>query len=292
MNPIPKLFIAIAAALAVVQAGCGLSTVQRDAVGQFASATTHIGQLTSAELPRLRQATIAMNAKSIALKGTANPDDLDGPLDPSVIATRLAATDALVEYGELLATLAQESTGMDELRQASDKFVSSFRRVAKRKVSDRQLEGLGRLLYESGQWWLNKKKADALKELVPTVQDDVASICDLLIQDFDLQGLHLIQATKTAVNRLKVDSNIALNTPQTSYSDRWIAIDAQLIAEQEDARLQILSTQATQALQALKAANAELARVLEDKTGPIEKIKQAVHEVKGLAQALKVIAAR
>ncbi|RMH32677.1 MAG: hypothetical protein D6690_13350 [Nitrospirae bacterium] len=292
MHPIPKLFIALAAALTIVQAGCGLSTVQRDAVGRFASATIHIGQLTSSEFPRLRQATIAMNAKSLALNGTANPDDLDGPLDPSVIATRLAATDALVEYGELLMALAQESTGQEELRRASDKFVSSFRRVANKTLSDRQLEGLGKLLYESGQWWLNKKKADALKALVPAVHDDVAKICDLLIQDFDLQELHIIQATQTAVNRLKVDSNIALNTPQTSYSDRWIAVDARLLAEREGARLQILSTQAIQALQTLKTANAELVQVLEDEAGPIEKIKQAVQEVKGLTQAIKAIAGR
>lgn len=289
MNPFSLL---LALTFVLAQWGCGLSHVQQDAVARLASASAQIGDMTSAELPKLRQATIAMNAKSVALQGTANPADLDGPLNPDVIAVRVAATDALVEYGALLSALADDDTEAAALRRASDRFVSSFRRLAGRNVSDRQLDGLGKLLYEAGQWWLDKKKADALKELVPTVQDDIAKICDLLIEDFDLQGLHLIQGVNTAVNRLKVDSNIALSAPNTSYSDRWIAIDAQLMAEREHARLVVLSTQARTALETLKTANTELARVLEEEGSPIERIKQLGSEVKGLAQALKAIAGR
>ena len=272
-------------------AACGLTTAQRSAVGQFASASATSGEFIATELPHMRDAAMDLNASSVVLRGRADYAKLDDHFPLEVITVRVAAGQALSSYGRLLQALV-EDTQHDQLVQASNHFVTSFKNVGGKSLSDGQYEALGTAVQVIGGLIVEHKKKEALRRIVPQVKPDVDKLCDLFIADFSVTGLNLGQQVANDVDGLKADVSIALAERQASFTDRSLAVQAQVLADREGARAQQNSANAKDTFTKLKQANAQLANVLEDETASINDIQGLAKQVRAWADSLRALSAK
>jgi hypothetical protein len=280
--PIPLLFLALLAS------GCALSPDQREAAARFAMASRDVGEFAAREFTHLRTATIDMNVTSVAIGGTADKSNLDEALDVDRVVARVKAARALTSYGTLLWALVSE-TQEAELKRASDDFVDSVRSVSGHRIGDSQLQGLGQLVQRIGALWVEARKSEAVKRIVPAVAPDVDALCELLIADFSEDSLHVGQGFDATITRLRVDADIALADPSTRYADRLVAMRGQKQAEAASAHLHVISGQAVTTLQALKSANAELDKAIRDDSLSVAEIQAVGVQIKSLKTALEVV---
>ena len=243
--------------------------------------TADIGDFAASEFSHMRAATIDMNVASVAIGGKADKDNLDEAFKPKVVIERVKSAQALSDYGKLLLQLVNE-TQQDELRQASNNFVDSFKSVDGNKLSAAQYEGLGQLVQEIGTLWMEADKADAVKKIVPAAADDVDRLCSLLIKDFDPTQLNLSQGFEATISNLIVDSAIALKDQNATFENRLIASEGMKQASQERDHLNQISSQAVATLKQMQAANAQLKAALENDSLSIEDIKSLGREVNSL----------
>lgn len=272
-----------------VASGCALTVTQRDAAADFAQASSEIGEFASKEFGHFRSATIDMNVTDVAIRGHAKIDNLDGAMNPDRIIERVKAAQALSSYGRLLLSLVNE-TQETELKQASTGFVDSFSTINNRQMSDSQLEGLGRLVQGIGSFWVEAKKAQAVKEIVPAAMNDVNKLCDLLIRDMSPQQDQMATGFETTIRQLKQDADSALESPGTSYADRLIAINGRRKAHEESEHLAKISSQAVRSLETLKEANAQLANALRHDSHSIDDIRMLGKEINSLRIAMDSLA--
>lgn len=267
--------------------GCGLTVNQRDAATRFATASSGFGDFTATEFSSLREATIQMNTKDIAIGGTAKLANLDGAFAVKDITARITAATALSSYGSLLMALVGDTEETD-LRNASDQFVASVKNVPGQKLSDQQLDALGTVVYDIGGFYIEYQKAKAVRKIVKDAKDDIDHICDLLIQDFNPGGLNLAQGVNSTIKRLKADADIALATSGNNVQNRVIAIEAYKFADDQSERAKVIDSQATSILNALKPANTELVKAIDDDHQSSTDIKSLALQLKNLGTALKV----
>lgn len=284
-----QLSCVIASLWTATLSGCALSSQQRQAISQFASASSEIGQFTAAQLPALRQVSIDLNKHSIALGGSASISDLDEAFDPEDIFARVAAAEALSSYGEMLQALVEDTQGQ-ALQEASRTFVSRFKHLPGTRLSDEQLEGVARLVEGIGNFWVERKKAQVLKVVVHQARPDIEIICDRLISDFTRTGLGLSQGMDVTIARVKADADTALAETDLSSAERLVAVEAWARAEAADMRLDTACARAVEALQTLKKANAQLEASLEEPASSIDQIKILGEQIKDLSDAVKLLA--
>lgn len=291
--------------LVATLSGCALTSTQREATSRFAQASSDIGDFATTEFNHFRSATIDMNVTDIAIRGkktllecevdpvTKKPTgkcvpDLDEALKPSPTIERVKSAQALSSYGKLLLTLVTE-TQEAELKKASNNFVDSFKSASNIKMSDTQLEGLGQLVQAIGSFWVEAKKAKAVKQIVKDAGPYVDDLCDLLIDDFSLTTLQVGQGVDKTISNLVGDASIALKENDASYNDRLIAISGLKQAWEEREHLNNISNQAIATLTKLKAANTQLKMAIENDSLSIEDIKAVGKEVSNLKSAVTAL---
>lgn len=266
---------------------CGLTATQRDAAGQFAKASANLGSFASDEFPKLRNAVIEMNMKNVALGVTSKGKDLDGPFDVTRTTTRVKAAEHLSKYGQLLQALVQE-TQEQELKDASDAFVSSASNIPGLTLNEKNAEAAGAIVQRIGGWFIELKKCRAVKKIVPDHQEDVDKIINLLIADFTVEGNNLASGVESVAMRLQGNAEPVWADPDASVSDRFFAIKGKRLAEQHLQRLNTVESKAVKALEQLKKANGTLVAALE-KDASFEDIKALGKQVNELADAVKVL---
>ena len=287
------LWIFSSAMMIVFLSGCALTSTQKEAASRFAQASADIGDFAATEFNHFRAATIDMNVTSIAIHGKAkllndkNEPNLDEALKPESVIERVKSAQALSSYGKLLLSLVTE-TREAELKQASNNFVNSFKSVSGKKLSDAQYEGLGQLVHAIGSFWVEAKKAEAVKSIVKNAGPDIDKLCDLLIEDFDKVGLHSAQGFDATISNLRADADIAL-AKSTSYTDRLIAINGFKQAFVEREHLNHISKTAIASLTKLKAANVQLKQAIESNNLSIDDIKAVGQEMNNLRSAINAL---
>ena len=278
----------------IALSGCALTSTQKEAADSFAQASANIGDFAAIEFNHFRTATIDMNATSIALRGRASllnskdEPNLDEALKPMPVIERVKSAQALSSYGKLLLSLVTE-TQETELKQASNNFVNSFKSVSKKNLSDAQLEGLGQLVQAIGSFWVEAKKADAVKAIVHHAKPDVDKLCDLLINDFDVTAFNLATGFDATISMLEVDAISALKVNNTSYTDRLIAVNGLKQAWGEREHLSNVSKQAIKTLNKLKDANAQLLQAIENDSLSVDDIKAVGQEMSNLKSAINAL---
>ena len=275
----------------LTSSGCALTEKQREATNNFALASVEIGDFSSAEFNHFRTATIDMNVTNVAIRGEAKLlDDKDQPnldekLKPEAVILRVKSAHALSSYGQLLLSLVNE-TQETELKQASSNFVSSFKSVSHKNLTDGQLEVFGELVQKIGSIWVEAKKANAIKKIVPAATSDVDKLSDLLIADFSPAGLNIAQGFDATISNLVKDANLALKDKTIPFSDRLIAIKGLETAWAERDHLNNISNQAIITLKKFKAANAQLNKAILDDCLSTDDIKALGQEVNSLRTAV------
>lgn len=273
-----------------ILSGCGLTPVQQEAVSRFAKASGAIGEISASSFSQSRDAVIKMNVMSIAVNGTGDIKNLDGPLDPDRIFQRISATTSLKSYGELLLALA-ENTQEAELKEASNNFVDSFKSVSNKKLTDEQLESLGIIVREIGGLFVEYKKAQAIRKIVLETEDDVQLICTLLENEFDKHYPATAMAFDDAIKRLRVDSNIALSE-EKGIQNRLIAIEAYQLAITNKEKLDDLAKRIKSLVSSLKKANTQLVGAIKNESHSISDIRAMGAQFKELSDAIRVFSGK
>jgi len=268
---------------------CGLTTPQRAAVRNFSQATAALGEATSGQFVQMRDDVIRMNTarRELAAPG-AHGEPLEGAFAFKDVIARTQAADTLRDYGELLQALVDD-TQEKELQTASDKFVASVRGLpdADKKLSDAQLAAMGKLVQMAGGLWIEKVRKDAIKQIVPQADLQVAVLCDLLAADFDPDGVHLGAGYVLTANRLRTTADTSLkraSNPET----RAAATAAYQLAETSRARRDVLSRAGAAATQ-LKAANKALSEAITSDEITSDDLKSYATTVKTLIDTIKVL---
>ncbi|OQW39850.1 MAG: hypothetical protein A4S08_06440 [Proteobacteria bacterium SG_bin4] len=273
-----------------ILSGCGLTPVQQEAVSRFAKASGAIGEISASSFSQSRDAVIKMNVMSIAVNGTGDIKNLDGPLDPDRIVQRISATTSLKSYGELLLALA-ENTQEAELKEASDNFVDSFKSVSNRKLTNEQLESLGIIVREIGGLLVEYKKAQAIKKIVLETEDDVQLICTLLENEFDKHYPGTAMVFNDAITRLRADANIALSE-EKGIQNRLIAIEAYQFAITNKEKLDDLAKRIKSLVSSLKKANTQLVGAIKNESHSISDIRAMGAQFKELSDAIRVFSGK
>jgi hypothetical protein len=281
------LLLIVGAALAA----CGLTAAQRDAAGRFSRAAVDVGDFAGTTFPAMRQSAIEMNTTDVIIRGHAPADQLDQRFSLNNVAERVAAAQALSDYGTLLRALVEE-TQEEELKKASDNFVASARNVPGKKLSDAQYEALGTLVQGIGSVVVEAKKASAVKKIAVQVQPDIDHLCDLLLEDFDPTGLHLAQGLDITLKRLDSDTDLALAGAHSTFADRALAVQGIQQVTASQGTLAMLKTQATPTVQQLKLANTALVAALNDQQYSLDDLKSLSQQVQGLSAAVRTLAGK
>lgn len=293
--------------IVITLSGCALTSVQKEAVSSFAQASADIGDFASTEFNHFRSATIDMNVTDVAIRGEKSKSllkckidsitkkesyecvpDLDEALKPVATIERVKSAQALSSYGKVLLALVNE-TQEAELKKASSNFVDSFKSISKKSMSNAQLEGLGQLVQAIGSFWVEAKKANAVKEIVKQAEPDVNKLCNLLIDDFTVTALHVGSGVDKTISNLAGDAELSLKASDASYSDRLIAIGGLKQAWGEREHLNNVSKQAIATLTKLQAANKQLLAAIEEDSLSIEDIKALGKEVNDLRTAITAL---
>ncbi len=275
----------------ILLAGCGLTNQQRDAATRLGNASEQIGDAASDEFLKLRDTAIAMNKIDVEIGGSRDYKELDKNFDAKTIAVRVQAAQALASYGKLLTALVT-ATEADQLKTAANDFVSSVKGISGKKLSDSQLEALGSIVQEIGSWIVECKKAKALEKIVPEAAPQVDQLCDLLIEDFSANDLHLAQGADATILRLRGDIDVALADKHAPFAERAAAVEGEMLADDADARLKLVDAQTVESLKKLKCANAQLVLALSNKEYDLADIEQLGKQMKELASSIKTLSGR
>jgi cell division protein ZapA (FtsZ GTPase activity inhibitor) len=278
-------------ALGLVLCGCGLTTSQRAAVRSFSEATAALGEVTGREFIQMRDDTIAMNQRHLALTspGSDPVGSLEGQFTVEAVTVRVQATGTIRTYGELLQALVDD-TQEKELQTAADRFMASVRGLPKanRALKEEQIAALGKLVQEVGGLIVEAKKRAAIKQIVPSASEQIDTLCDLLAGDFDPDQPKLAAQYLIVANRLSVDADTAVRraTDPTARTDAAAAFQ---LAQASRTRLATLVKQASDAVKQLKAANRALAQAVAADEVTREDLIAYVTTVRTLVETAKVL---
>lgn len=277
----------------MVASGCGLTTPQRATVRSFSEATAALGEVTGRELIQMRDSTIAMNQRHLALTKpgpeSAPTKSLEGQFTVEAVTARVQATDTIRTYGELLQALVDD-TQEKELQTAADRFTASVRGLptANRTLKEEQIAALGRLVQMVGGLIVEAKKRDAIKQIVPDASGQIETLCDLLAADFDPDQPRLAAQYLIAANSLSVEADTAVKRT-TDPTGRAAAAAAYQLAESSRVRLATLVKTAADAVTQLKAANRALAQAVASDEVTREDLVSYITTVQNLVETAKVL---
>ncbi|MDP1572844.1 MAG: hypothetical protein Q8M09_14980 [Pseudomonadota bacterium] len=174
--------------LAVSIAGCGLTAKQIVNTQSFGTATANIGKLGEDEFVNIRNGIIQMNKELVAIDNTKTASDLkfDKPTSAEATATRVAATKALKSYGELLVELTTKDR-TDNLQKVANSLIDNTAAALKKDISEESKGAINKLIVGLGSYWIDRKKADAAREIIPAYEGPVNELANLLAEDFSLE---------------------------------------------------------------------------------------------------------
>ncbi|MAD45318.1 MAG: hypothetical protein CMI02_05510 [Oceanospirillaceae bacterium] len=280
--------------LATLTACSALTQSQQKATHTYASATATLGQFSAAELARLRQDIITMNASRFALRKDKKVvhADFDRMVAADDTNVRLSAARALSSYGELLNALLSEDPAQ-ALEDAAEKLADHTAFALGENFDKDKQSALQSVVENIGAVWVERQRAQALKTIIRDYQPAVQALADLLANDLTLDGERrgFMHAYQSAAKSLKNESYRVINHGDAhSYADRKVAVDALLMAEQALQRGQAISQAAGASLQALRTSDDELLKVLSEKDYGYADIRDYARQIRDLVKAYNALA--
>ncbi|MBN1780434.1 hypothetical protein JW948_04860 [bacterium] len=281
--------------LSVLISGCGLTHRQLLKTHQFGSATEKMGALGEEEFENIRSNIIRMNSELMAIDNTKTSASLilDRPASAEATMKRVAACKALRSYGELLVKLADKND-KDNLQTVTESLTQNSALALQTELTDEQIEAIGRCAAGFGHIFIEKKKADALKKIIPAYEKPVHDLARLLMVDFslaaDMDSVGYLKALDITARRLK-NASIRLVNAGAEYSvyERDRAVQAYVLAEQMLTRSESLNKKAVSSIKGLQKANSELVRIMLKDRPEADDIKKYAEEINELMNAYQVL---
>lgn len=287
--------LALSAVVMALVACSHLTGSQQKSTRSYAKATALLGNFSEAEFSRLRRDIIALRSSRFALRNSKKVAEADffNLVYGTELSQRLSAAAALAAYGELLQALVREDIE-DDLEDVAEKLADHTAVVLGDDFNDRQQKGLQQLVEGLGNFWVERKRAQAITEIVSRYQPVVAQLTALLATDLTLEGQQrgLMQLYRSEAKSLRNDSYTIINSgARYSYAERKVAADALLQAEQALQRIQRLTPKADSALQALQRANRQILQILKDKHYQTRDIKDYARKIRDMVRVYNAFAA-
>ena len=288
---ISTLFIGLL--LLSLLSGCGLSSKQVAKTKSFGSATETIGKLGEEELLNIRNGVIKMNENLIAVDSSQNLKvlNLDRGVTVEKLEPRLAAIKALNAYGLLLVELVN-SDRTDNLQKAASSLVENTTLALNTELTEEQDGIINKIIVGLGSFWVEKKKADAAREIIPAYEDPVNQLADLLINDFTVSsksnGL-LLAYHNTASNLRNSSLRYLEEGDKHTILERDRALEIYLSSIEAISYSDEISKKTGKTLLGLKKANSELVEVIKDEYYSKDDIKSYGKQVQDLANMIQII---
>ena len=280
--------------LMVTISGCGLTNKQILQTQSFGTATINIGKLSEDEFINIRNGIIEMNQELLSIDNTkkANSLNFDRPPSAEATATRVAASKALKLYGNLLVKLVTEDR-TENLQKVANSLIDNTSAALKKELSDEKKNAINKIIVGLGSFWIEKKKADAAKEIIPEYQQLVDKLAELLNNDLSLDdgSLGFLKAYDITAKRLKNASMRLVNAgDQYTVLERDRAVQALVMAEKAISRATEIGKKAKKTIASLKKANAELVKVIRNKKYSTADIKAYAKQMQELVNLYQVLA--
>lgn len=272
---------------------CGLTGKQIVKTQSFGSATANVGKIGEEEFVNIRNDIIEMNKLLVSIDNTkkANSLDFDKPTFLEPTSKRVAASKALKLYGELLVELVTEDRS-ENLQKAANALIDNTTSALGKDLSDDKKGAINKIIVGLGSFWIESKKADAVKEIIPLFEKPVNDLADLLIVDFSLDegSLGFLKAYETTASRLKNAAMRLINAgDKYTMSERDRAVEALVLSEMAIKKSSELSKKAKSAIGGLKKANTELVKIIGDKVYTTDEIKEYAKQVQELLNMFTIL---
>lgn len=259
----------------------------------FGAATANIGKLGEEEFVNIRNGIIEMNKELVSIDNTKTADSLvfDKPTYAEPTSKRVAASKALKLYGELLIKLVSEDR-TENLQKAANSLLDNTSAALEKDLSDEKKGAITKIVVGFGSFWVEKKKADAAKEIISAYQQPVAELADLLSEDFSLEdsSLGYLKAYETTAKRLKNASMRLVNAgDKYTVLERDRAVHAFVLSEMAITRSKELSSKAKKSIDGLKKANTELVKVMNNQQYSTDDIKNYAKQIQELVNLYQVL---
>jgi hypothetical protein len=289
-----KISILAALAMVLVLQGCGLTAAQKKAIDDFSSATTLAGKTAVSELATMREEVIAMNIARIQLKGEEKDepglDKLDEAFTLEATSVRQRAAEAIRSYGELLKTLATTDR-TEDIKKSTDDLLSSYEGLpdSYKTLKKDELDAIAKALQAVGGFWVEYKKAEAVKAVVNGSNAQIAKLCTMLEADFDpYQPGKLGSQFLNTTERLRVDADEVLEKSK-GFSERAAATAAFEKAKANVLRRDNVEKVLSESIGRIAKANAQLVQAVNSKEYSEKDIEALQKNVKLLYDAIKVL---
>lgn len=289
---ITGLFILVG--MGLLLSGCGLTVQQAAKTRSFGQNTAQVGAFGETEFVNIRDGIIEMNQALVVIDSSRTAGDMqfDRPTYAEPTAARVAASRALRRYGELLEKLTDEDR-TDNLREVAEDLAANTAEALGDSLSDEREEAIGGVLSNVGSFWLDSRKARAIRQIVPAYQEPVEQLADLLAADLSIDdGAHgYLKAYQVTARRLgNVAGRLVNAGDRYSVLERERAVAAYTLSNQALLRSEQLDREAGKSLQQLKVANAELARLVEDSDYSTDDLKAYAKQVRSFVNLANVLA--
>lgn len=279
--------------LVTLLAGCGLTSNQIVETKSFGVATANIGKLGEEEFLNIRNSIIEMNKELVSIDNTKTADNLvfDKPTYAEPTSQRIAASKALKLYGELLTKLVSEDRS-ENLQQAASSLIDNTSAALGRELPDETTGAINKIIVGFGSFWVEKKKADAAKEIIFVYQKPVADLAELLSKDFSIEdnALGYLKAYEITAKRLKNASMVLINAGNKyNVLERERAVHAFVMSEIAITRSNELSNKAKKSIDGLKKANIELVKMMNNQQYNANDIKNYAKQIQDLVNVYQVL---
>jgi len=285
--------LSISITFSLLLLGCGLTSNQIAKIQSFGAATEKIGSFGEEEFINIRNQVILMNKTLISLDTSKVSMNLrlDVPTTADATAQRIAASKTLKLYGQLLVSLVTEERS-ENLRNIAEDLSANASNALRYDLSDEQKNAINTLVAGLGSFYIDKKKADAARSIIPAYEKPVNDLADLLAKDFSVEGgaLGYLKAYETIAKRLKNAAIKVLNSG-SQYSDyqRERAVEAYALSQNAISRASQISEKSKASIENLKKANSELVKVIKEEEYITEEIKKYGKQIQELVNIHQII---
>lgn len=271
--------------------GCGLTQVQKDAIGQFSRATAEFGDSVAAQLADARGTVMDLNTAVLTLdpRRVSNRSKIDGALTPDRISVRIRAAATLTAYAELLQALVEDSQ-QKELESAAGKFKDSLRRLDpdNRKISDNQLTAVGEWVEAVGGLIVECKKKKAIEKIVPEADAQVQEIADLFAKEFKADGPVSVYVNATGLLAVTAADTV-LDNANAGLQDRELAVEANRKGIETQRKTEAIYPRIAAAATQLKGAHSEVVKALKEDKVTLEQLNELSKTVGDIAAKTRLL---